>query len=131
MSDFSRTPLFKKLGLKDGLRADIENAPDDLFDLLHGMPDHIDWDDESDELDFLLSFHPDLPSFQKEMDSMLTRVKETGGWWIGTKKGQKKSPTRLSGNEVREILRPMGYVDVKVCSVNDVWTAVKYMKRKS
>lgn len=123
-------PLFKKLGLKSSLRADIVNGPEDLFDLLHDMPEDIEWDDESANLNWLLSFHGSKVDFLNSVDQSLLRLKEDASWWVACKKGLPKSETRLGREVMLEALAPYGWVDVLVCSINDEWSGYKFMKRK-
>lgn len=123
-------PLYKKLGLKSGLEADILDGPEELFDLLHDMPEDISWDDEGDSMDWIMSFHDDRSGFEEALPVVLPRLKEDGCWWIACRKGLKKSPERLGRDVMIEVLGPLGYVDMLVCSVNDVWSAYKFVKRK-
>ncbi|MCB0739345.1 MAG: hypothetical protein KDC92_17695, partial [Bacteroidetes bacterium] len=101
-----------------------------LFDLLHGMPENINWDDESTDLDFLGSFHPDKNHFEINREKLESRLNPNAAWWIFTKKGEPKSANRFSANEARGILRSLGYVDSKVSAINDEWTATKFKLRK-
>jgi hypothetical protein len=39
-------------------------------------------------------------------------------------------PTDISEDTIREIALPLGYVDVKVCAVTDVWSGLKLVVRK-
>jgi hypothetical protein len=31
---------------------------------------------------------------------------------------------------IREVVRPLGWVDIKVCAVNETWSGLKLMVRK-
>jgi len=118
------------MGLKAGIHADIVHGPDELFDLLHDMPTDIDWDDETCELDWLLSFHENRMDFEASLDKLISRLKSHGSWWIACKKGLPKSDSRLGRDIMLENMKAYGWVDVLVCSVNDVWSAYKFVKRK-
>lgn len=126
----SMRPLFMKLGLKSGCKADILDGPEELFDLLHDMPVDIDWDDEASGLDWIMTFHESRNSFEEAVSGVLPRLEETGSWWIACKKGLPKSNTRLGRDVMAAKLKPLGYVNMLVCSVNDVWSAYKFVKRK-
>ena len=39
-------------------------------------------------------------------------------------------PTELTEDAVRELALPLGFVDVKVCAVNEVWSGLKLVVRK-
>lgn len=123
-------PLYKKLGLKSAYVADIIDGPEELFDLLHDMPEDIDWDDESINLNWIMSFHDDKNAFEQKIPEVLPRLSEDASWWICCRKGLPKSETRLGRDVMLQLLKPMGYVDVLVCSINDIWSSYKFMKRK-
>jgi hypothetical protein len=40
-TDYSKTPLIKKLGYKSSFRVRVINVPDDFMDLLGELPDNI------------------------------------------------------------------------------------------
>lgn len=123
-------PLYKKLGLKSALTADIANGPDDIFDLLHDIPGDIDWDDEAMQIDWLLSFFDSKDHFLDHLETSIARMAENGSWWIACKKGLPKTEQRLGRDVMLEALVPHGWVDVLVCSINDVWSGYKFMKRR-
>jgi len=39
-------------------------------------------------------------------------------------------PTDITDNTIRELALPLGFVDVKVCAVTDVWSGLKLVLRK-
>jgi hypothetical protein len=50
--------------------------------------------------------------------------------WISWYKKSAKIPTDITEDIIREIVLPTGWVDVKVCSVSEVWSGLKIVKRK-
>jgi hypothetical protein len=40
-------------------------------------------------------------------------------------------PTDITEDTIRELGLPMGWVDVKVCEVSDVWSGLKLVVRKA
>ncbi len=38
--------------------------------------------------------------------------------------------TDITEDAIREIALPLGFVDIKVCAVNDVWSGLKLVVRK-
>jgi hypothetical protein len=51
--------------------------------------------------------------------------------WISWPKKSAKLPSELTDNIVREVALPLGFVDVKVCAVDDVWSGLKLVVRKA
>ncbi len=42
-----------------------------------------------------------------------------------------KNATDITEDTIREVALPMGFVDVKVCAVSEVWSGLKLVIRKS
>jgi hypothetical protein len=41
-----------------------------------------------------------------------------------------KGPTDITEKTVRELALPLGFVDIKVCAVTEVWSGLKLVIRK-
>ncbi len=39
-------------------------------------------------------------------------------------------PTDITDNTIRELALPLGFVDIKVCAVSEVWSGLKLVVRK-
>ena len=50
--------------------------------------------------------------------------------WVGWRKKAAKVASDITENEIRRIALPMGFVDVKVCAIDAVWSELKLMIRK-
>ena len=50
--------------------------------------------------------------------------------WVSWPKRASKVPTDITENTIREVALPLGFVDVKVCAVTDVWSGLKLVVRK-
>lgn len=53
------------------------------------------------------------------------------GIWISWPKKASKTPSTLSEDHLREIMLPLGWVDTKVCAIDQTWSALKFLRRKS
>jgi hypothetical protein len=51
--------------------------------------------------------------------------------WASWPKKAAKVPTDITEDVIRAVALPLGYVDVKVCAVDAVWSGLKLMIRKS
>jgi hypothetical protein len=49
--------------------------------------------------------------------------------WVSWPKKAAKVPTTLTEDVVRELALPLGFVDVKVCAVTEVWSGLKLVVR--
>ena len=51
--------------------------------------------------------------------------------WVSWPKKAAKLPTDVTEDLIRELALPLGYVDIKVCAVDTVWSGLKLVIRKS
>ena len=58
-------------------------------------------------------------------------LEQTGRLWIAWPKRASKRPTDITEDVVREVALPLGYVDVKVCAVDETWSGLKLVVRKA
>jgi hypothetical protein len=127
---YSGTPLAKKLGIKAGFRIFVENAPDDYEALLDPLPE---------DVQFLDGIEDDLPMIHlftdsaKELAAKLKRYRKylwpNGMFWVSWPKKASKVPTDITEETIRELALPLGFVDVKVCAVDAVWSGLKLVIR--
>jgi hypothetical protein len=59
-----------------------------------------------------------------------TKLRPETPVWVSWPKKSAKVPTDIVEDTVREIAIPLGYVDVKVCAVDEVWSRLKLVVRK-
>ena len=57
-------------------------------------------------------------------------VHKDGMIWISWPKKAAKLPTDVTEDVIREIILPLGLVDVKVCAVDATWSGLKLVIRK-
>jgi hypothetical protein len=50
--------------------------------------------------------------------------------WLSWPKKSSKVPTDITETTIREAAFPLGFVDVKVCAVTEVWSGPKLVVRK-
>jgi hypothetical protein len=56
---------------------------------------------------------------------------DTGMLWVAWPKKASGVPTDLTENVLRDMLLPTGWVDTKVCAVDETWSGLKFLKRLS
>jgi hypothetical protein len=124
---YSATPLAKKLGFRGpvfsfnvphSVRAEIaETASIDWISTFTGARDaHL-----------FVTLRVELETLLKEGRAMLP---DDAIVWISWPKKTSRLPTDITEDTIREICLPMGWVDVKVCAVDDVWSGLKLVLRK-
>jgi hypothetical protein len=131
MSGYSGTPLWKKLGFKQAFKAYVKNSPEDYAILLEGLPENVTFNKRlSAELDIIHLFTKERQEMEKHLPNYLRRIKQNGMIWVSWPKKSSKVVTDITEGTVRDIALPIGLVDVKVCAIDDVWSALKLVIRK-
>ena len=51
--------------------------------------------------------------------------------WVSWPKKSAKVATDITEDTIRELALPLGWVDVKVCAVSEVWSGLKLVVRKT
>ena len=130
MPGYSGTPLPKKLGIKDGLRLSLIDAPREVVaELKSSLDDCKLARDAKAPLDFAMLFTKSAASLKKEFTQLAKNLAPAGMLWISWPKKTSGVPTDLNENLVREIGLAAGLVDVKVCAVTEVWSGLKFVRR--
>ena len=60
----------------------------------------------------------------------LSLIDRGGFIWVSWPKKASKVPTDITEDVIRAVALPMHLVDVKVCSVDDIWSGLKLVIRK-
>ena len=130
MPGYSGTPLPKKLGIKDGLRLSLIDAPREVVAELKSSLDNCKLARNAKApLDFAMLFTKSTASLKKEFTQLAKNLAPAGMLWISWPKKTSGVPTDLNENLVREIGLAAGLVDVKVCAVTEVWSGLKFVRR--
>lgn len=132
MAGYSGTPLWKKLGYKTGLRAYLDAAPDDYLQLLELPRDvQVIWlDKKESNMRFVHLFERNGRALRTKLDSYRKKIASDGVIWVSWPKKSSGVATDISEDTLREAALPLGLVDIKVCAVDETWSALKLMVRR-
>jgi hypothetical protein len=129
---YSGTPLAKKLGVVAGSRVLAIAAPADYAALLAPLPERVDFKlRASDAVDIAHVFVVRKAELQKHLARLRTQLRADAAVWVSWPKRASGVASEVTENTVREIGLPLGFVDVKVCAVSDVWSGLKLVVRKA
>lgn len=130
-SGYSGTPLAKKLGVGDGSCVVVKNAPENYLHLLEPVPAGVVFEKTvSRSTDIVHVFCDRKSNLQVELEYLRKAIKSSGVVWVSWPKKASKMPTDISEDTIRELALPLGFVDIKVCAVNEVWSGLKLVIRK-
>ena len=129
---YSKTPLIKKLGIKPSYRVCFLHAPDHYAGLLGDLPEDVQLEDQLlAPLDFIHYFALEEGKLAIDFPALKEALKKTGMVWISWPKKSSKIETDLSFDKVQRIGLFNGLVDTKICAVDQDWSGLKFMYRKS
>ena len=130
MAGYSGTPLPKKLGIKEGTRVALVNAPKDFESELGELPENVEFIKRpTKSLDIILFFVLSERALTRDFAKLATKLKANGMMWISWPKKSSGVATDLSEQRVREIGLDAGLVDVKVCAIDETWSGLKFVYR--
>jgi len=66
----------------------------------------------------------------KALAALRKGLRPDAALWVSWPKKSAKVPTDVTEDVIRAVALPMGFVDVKVCAVTDVWSGLKLVVRK-
>lgn len=128
---YSGTPLIKKLGVKDATRLLPINAPPDYLAWLGTLPPGAAIVTRAGSTsDIAHVFATRRARLAHELTRLRATLRPDAAVWVSWPKKASKVATDLTEDAIREIALPMGFVDIKVCAVTDVWSGLKLVVRK-
>ena len=105
--------------------------PADYGDLLEPLPDGVVFDAKVAATTDVVHVFADRRSvLAKELGTLRRSIRSNGTVWVSWPKKASKVPTDITEDTIRELALPLGFVDVKVCAVSDVWSGLKLVIRK-
>ncbi len=128
---YSGTSLAKKLGIKAASRVLLVNVPEDYADLLQPLPDGVRFEKTaSPRVEMAHIFVTRKEELAKHLRSLRRRLKPDAALWVSWPKKASKVPTTVTEDIIREVALPLGFVDIKVCAVSEIWSGLKLVIRK-
>src|SRR5438270_7269808 len=131
MTGYSGTPLPQKLGIKPGLTVVTINPPANYRRLLGKIPDDVAFCDRlKPGSNFVHLFTSRRSDLQRKMSILRDKISDDGTVWVSWPKKSSGIPTDVTENVIREIALPLGFVDIKVCAIDEIWSGLKLMIRR-
>lgn len=126
LSGYSNTPLAKKLGIKEGINMRINICPDDYYSKFDFFPKDVTINNEADyELDIMHYFINDSAQLIKEIKDLKKHIKQNGMIWVSWPKKSSGIISDVNEDVIRNFALTIGLVDIKVCAIDNIWSALK------
>lgn len=128
---YSGTPLPKKLGITESTQVTLIGAPLEYESLLGkvaagaklGAP-------LSPRTDLVHVFVTRRDELAVHLAKLRRHLRDDAAIWVSWPKKASKVATTVTEDVVRELALPLGFVDIKVCAVSEVWSGLKLVVRK-
>ena len=125
--------LAQKLGYAPGQRACLVDAPAGYADLFEGPLAGVTFveDPARGPLDLVHVFAAAYAGLPETLAYYRRQVEPAGAIWVSWPKKSSGVTSDVDGDAIRKAAFPLGLVDVKVCSVDATWSALKLVVRRS
>lgn len=130
MAGYSGTPLVKKLGIKEGYRIALVNAPRNFQKELGPLPaGALVVSRLQPSLNLILFFAASQSELTRNFAGLAKRLVSNGMLWVAWPKKSSGVASDLSFEVVQAVGLREGLVDTKICAVNDVWSGLRFVIR--
>jgi hypothetical protein len=131
MAGYSPTPLGRKLGFTPGAPLWARDMPEavkaalaaDIGPRLIARP--------AKGLAAAHVFHTEAGKLKADLHSLREKLAPDGMVWVSWPKKAAKLQTDITEDVVRALALPLGFVDVKVCAVDETWSGLKLVVRRA
>lgn len=131
MAGYSKTPLAQKLGIKAGTKVAALDAPTSYRKLLAPLPAGVSFANKAIAgSSFVHLFVTERRVLEKELKRLRGLLDDAGVLWISWPKKASGVVTDIAEDVIREVCLPLGFVDIKVCAVDETWSGLKLMIRR-
>jgi hypothetical protein len=132
MTGYSDTPLAQKLGIRPDMAVVLISAPANYRKLLGRIARSVEFSDQiKNASNFVHIFTKSRGELEKRLSILRQKMADTGIVWVSWPKKSSGVATDVTENVVRAVALPLGFVDVKVCAIDETWSGLKLMVRRT
>jgi hypothetical protein len=133
-TDYSGTPLWRKLGIAPGARVRVIDAPADLDEVMTAiapLPDGVSFLARAGpDLDVALGFVTRASVLRRRFPPLARSIATDGRLWIAWPKKAANVDTDLDFDLVQRTGLGAGLVDNKSASITEVFQGVQFVRRR-
>ena len=131
MAGYSKTPLAQKLGIKAGAKVVALDAPAGYRKWLTPLPEGVSFGDKAiSGSTFVHLFVTERSMLEKELKRLRKLLADAGVLWVSWPKKSSDVASDITEDVIRDVCLPLGFVDIKVCAVDETWSGLKLMIRR-
>jgi hypothetical protein len=132
MSGYSGTPLAQKLGIRAGSRVYLHEPPRHYARLVAPLPPGVQMVARADaDTDIVHLFVVRRATLAAALVRLLRHLRPDAVIWVSWPKKASAVATDITEDVIRAVALPLTLVDIKVCAVDDVWSGLKLVIRRS
>src|SRR6266852_1647521 len=132
MAGYSSKPLAHKLGIKPATTVFVINEPANYRELLGDVADGVEFSDRvPSNPDFIHFFITRRSGLEKQLNRLRSKIRDTGALWVSWPKKSAGVSTDVTEDVIRGIALTLGFVDVKVCAIDETWSGLKLVIRRT
>jgi hypothetical protein len=125
--------LPKKLGLGGEIVFTVRHAPAGFAEKVAadgGTGDAIWQQSLLAPLDLVIAFHARHDLLVADWPKLIAPLAPDGAVWVAWPKPTSGVDTDLTADALRAAVLPTGWVDDKACSIDDTWSALRFVRRQ-
>lgn len=125
-------PLVEKLGFKSGMAVALVDAPKEVAAALESeAPEGIAFrHDLRGRCDLAVCFVTEPGTFARRMETLVGRLR-MHAFWIAWPKQGSGVESGVNQTDIRAAAQDAGYVDAKICRIDEVWSGLRFVRRKT
>lgn len=128
---YSGTPLARKLGIGADTVVVAIGAPKTYASLLGPLPRGARITARAPKSPaFVHLYTTSRQELAGRLASLRSSLAQDGTVWVSWPKRSARVPTDVTEDVIRDVALPLGFVDVKVCAVDDTWSGLKLVIRR-
>jgi hypothetical protein len=134
MAGYSKTPLWKKLGIHARDSVLLIDAPAGwrIPDLPEGAAAATqDGDRQPDgPAELVVAFCPNLERLREQIPALAPKIFPAGTLWIAWPRRAGGHDSDIHDQDIRDVALPVGLVDVKVAALDEDWSGLRLVWRR-
>jgi hypothetical protein len=130
MAGYSGTPLPKKLGIRENYSYVLVNSPDRFERKLDPLPRGATLVEGGWRANVAVLFVTSQADLARDFRPLTRCLPEKVAFWIAWPKKASGVKTDLTENVIREFGLGAGWVDYKVCAIDETWSGLCFARKK-
>ncbi|MBO0911384.1 MAG: DUF3052 domain-containing protein [Acidobacteria bacterium] len=130
MAGYSGTPLAKKLGIRQKHAVTLVNAPDRFERKLEPLPAGVEFVEDGTAANLAVLFAASEAELVRDFPPLAKALPKKVALWMAWPKKSSGVRTDLTGDVVRRVALDGGWVDYKICAIDETWSGLCFARKR-